>query len=169
MTALVAETFISLIELPEERRSGLDRRAKDVGSMEEKRGGEDRRKDFWPTGKPLYSHKCLNGFFDEFMSDHDGDIPFILVTDGKKAIKAPFRIIEAWLGWDLKKIDLGDIYVDPASRLRLIQELKDGEFVRFFPHVLKASGEKVVLDVLMTAREHTDGGRYFYCFVNVAD
>lgn len=167
MTRLFAEAFISQIETLEERRDGLERRVRDVGAMEEKRSGEDRRRNFRAKNKPTYYSKCLNGMFDEFMSDRGYDAPIIITTDGEKTIEAPYDIIYDWLGWDLKLISLNDIYVDPESREKVLSHVKEGEFTRFFPHIKKRDGSTIVLDVLMTYRTTDEGTKQYCCFVGL--
>lgn len=168
MSCRIAEAFISLIEMPEdraERRDGLDRREQDIGSMEEKRSGMDRRRGFWPKDKPPYTCKSLDGVYDEYMRDHEFDIPVCVITDGEKIVNAPFGLLNDWLGFDFKKIKLDAVYVDPDVRKKILERTKDYEFSRFFPHILKLNGGTVILDVLITSKPTPDGGKRYFLLV----
>lgn len=172
MSSRLAEAFISLIEMPEDRsdrRDGIDRREQDLGAMEEKRSGADRRKDFWPKDKPPYACKSLNGVYDEYMRDHKFNIPVCLITDGERIINAPFGLLHDWLGFDFTTIKIESVYVAPSVRKKILERTKDYEFSRFFPHIKKIDGRTVVLDVLITSKPNPNGGKRYYCFISRAD
>lgn len=169
MSHLAVEAFISMIETLDERRSGLERRVSDIGNMEERRSGEDRRNDFEPLNRPTYVKKCLSGIFDEYMRDRGRRLPIPLKTDGHKIINGPTDILRDWLGWDFDQVDLASVYVHPERRQQLLESVNENEFTRFFPHVYKITGEKIVLDVLITVLINQEGVREYLCFVGIAD
>lgn len=137
--------------------------------MDEKRSGDDRRKDFRAVDKAVYYCKGLESVFDEYMSDHEYGFPMPLITDGTRIIKAPYKIMKDWLGHDFKNTDLRDIYIDPGVREKVLSSVKENEFIRFFPHVYKANGSSIVLDVLITMKTFENSDKRYYCFVDIED
>lgn len=163
------DAFISFVDHYSDKRSGLERRIKDVGHMEEKRDGVDRREGFRPINKPRYLCNSLDGIFDQFMSDHSYGFPLPLVTDGERIIKAPFKIMRDWLGYDFTDVDLNSIYIDLEVRKKVLLSVKENEFTRFFPLIRKANGSSIVLDVLITVKTDENGNKKYYCFVDIED
>lgn len=165
----VVDAFISFVDHYSEKRSGLERRIKDIGAMDEKRSGDERREGFQPLDRAIPYCSGLNGVFEQYMSDHEYGFPMPLITDGTKIIKAPFKIMQDWLGHDFKKLELSDVYMDKEARSRVLESVKEKEFTRFFPLIYKANGTKIVLDILITLKTNSDGQPRYYCFVDIED
>lgn len=167
----VSEAFISFLDPPEDRRSGDERRIDNLDVASDRREGSDRRDGFKPQNIQDYVCGGMTSVFEEFKRDHQGELPILVISDGKKVIQAPFKMLKDWFGYDLRIIDnVSSIYVDPAERAKILSELQEKQFLRRFTRLRKANGEIVPLDLIFSMRiSRIDGQKYYYTFISVVE
>lgn len=91
----------------------------------------------------------MTNVFEEFKSDHYGALPILFISDRKKVLPAPFKIIKDWLGHDFRNIeDISHIYVDSNEHTKKASGLQEEEFLRRFIRLRNANAELATRDII---------------------